>query len=133
MSLCELFIFTSTYIHHTDHLISKPFSHLCHNNQTTKQPRLTNNPHTCTDTRQTPPHNSSCSFLVTLKQGCQTQLLEGRSPAEFCSNPAPTHKPCSFLISLKDLISWIRLCLIRVGAKLCRAPTLQELSLTALL
>ncbi len=43
-----------------------------------------------------------------LDQGCQTQFLEGRSPAEFCSNPAPTHKPCSFQISLKDLISWIR-------------------------
>ncbi len=41
-------------------------------------------------------------------QGCQTQFLEGRSPAEFSSNPAPTHKPCSFQWSLKDLISWIR-------------------------
>ncbi len=34
-------------------------------------------------------------------QGCQTQFLEGCSPAEFSSNPAPTHK--SFQISLKDL------------------------------
>ncbi len=46
--------------------------------------------------------------MVLLRQGCQTQFLEGHSPAEFCSNPAPTHIPCSFQISLKDLISWIR-------------------------
>ncbi len=39
------------------------------------------------------------------------KLLEGRIPT--------TH--VVFQISLKDLISWIRLCLIRVGAKLCRA------------
>ncbi len=45
---------------------------------------------------------------VDLRQGCQTQFLEGRSPAEFSSNPAPTHKPCSIQLSLKDLISWIR-------------------------
>ncbi len=43
-----------------------------------------------------------------LDQGCQTQFLEGHSPAEFSSNPAPTHIPCSFQISLNDLISWIR-------------------------
>ncbi len=43
-----------------------------------------------------------------LHQGCQTQFLEGRSPAEFSSNPAPTHIPCSFQIVLNDLISWIR-------------------------
>ncbi len=36
---------------------------------------------------------------------------------------APTHKPCSFLVS------WIR-CLIRVVSKLCRALALQQLSLT---
>ncbi len=47
-------------------------------------------------------------FAFTVRQGCQTQFLEGHSPAEFCSNPAPTHIPCSFQISLKDLISWIR-------------------------
>uniref|UniRef100_A0A671RP03 Orange domain-containing protein n=1 Tax=Sinocyclocheilus anshuiensis TaxID=1608454 RepID=A0A671RP03_9TELE len=41
----------------------------------------------------------------------------------------PTHIPCSFQISLKDLISW---CLITVESKLCRAPALQELSLTPL-
>ncbi len=41
-------------------------------------------------------------------QGCQTQFLEGCSPADFSPNPAPTHKPCRFQISLKDLISWIR-------------------------
>ncbi len=29
-----------------------------------------------------------------LEQGCQTQFLEGRSPAEFSFNPAPTHIPC---------------------------------------
>uniref|UniRef100_A0A9J8DCT6 Uncharacterized protein n=2 Tax=Cyprinus carpio TaxID=7962 RepID=A0A9J8DCT6_CYPCA len=40
-----------------------------------------------------------------LQQGCQTQFLEGLSPAEFCSNPSPAHIPCSFQISLKDLIS----------------------------
>ncbi len=30
-----------------------------------------------------------------LKQGCQTQFLEGRNPAKFCSNPAPkpSNKP----------------------------------------
>ncbi len=39
--------------------------------------------------------------LHCLEQGCQTQFLEDRSPA-------PTHKPCSFQISLNDLISWIR-------------------------
>ncbi len=37
----------------------------------------------------------------------KTQFLEGRSPAEFSSNPAPTHIPCSFQISLNDVISWI--------------------------
>ncbi len=31
-----------------------------------------------------------------IAQGCQTQFLEGRSPAEFSSNPAPTHKPVIF-------------------------------------
>ncbi len=46
--------------------------------------------------------------IMHLQQGCQTQFLEGRSPAEFSSNLAPTHKPCSFQLSLKDLISWIR-------------------------
>ncbi len=45
---------------------------------------------------------------VGLGQGCQTQFLEGHSPAEFSSNPAPTQIPCSFQISLNDLISWIR-------------------------
>ncbi len=45
---------------------------------------------------------------IVLEQGCQTQFLEGCSPAEFSSNPAPTHKPSSFQISLKDVISWIR-------------------------
>ncbi len=40
---------------------------------------------------------------IGLFQGCQTQFLEGRSPAEFYSNPAPPHKPCSFQMSLKDL------------------------------
>uniref|UniRef100_A0A8C1IV43 Fatty acid amide hydrolase 2b n=1 Tax=Cyprinus carpio TaxID=7962 RepID=A0A8C1IV43_CYPCA len=29
------------------------------------------------------------------KQGCQTQFLEDRGPAEFSSNPAPTHIPCN--------------------------------------
>ncbi len=43
-----------------------------------------------------------------IEQGCQTQFLEGRSPTEFSSNPAPTHKPWSFQISLNDMISWIR-------------------------
>ncbi len=43
-----------------------------------------------------------------LEQGCQTQFLEGRSPAEFSSNPAPTHILCSFHLSMKDLISWIK-------------------------
>ncbi len=47
-------------------------------------------------------------FNLAVDQGCQTQLLESRSPAEFSSNPAPTHKPCSFQISLNDMISWIR-------------------------
>lgn len=44
-----------------------------------------------------------------------------RIPAEFFFNPAPTHMPHSFHISLKDFIGWIR----------C-APALQELSLTTL-
>ncbi len=39
---------------------------------------------------------------------------------------------CSFIISFKDLISWIR-CLIRVEAKLCRTAALQELSSTPLI
>ncbi len=50
----------------------------------------------------------TCLVTLALEQGCQTQFLEGRSPAEFSSNPAPTHKPSSFQISLKDVISWIR-------------------------
>ncbi len=43
-----------------------------------------------------------------ISQGCQTQFLEGRSPAEFSSKPAPTQIPCSYQINLNDLISWIR-------------------------
>ncbi len=39
--------------------------------------------------------------MLALGQGCQTQFLEG-------PNPAPGHIPCSFQISLKDLISFIR-------------------------
>ncbi len=31
-----------------------------------------------------------------IRTGCQTQFQEGHSPAQFSSNPAPTHKPCSF-------------------------------------
>ncbi len=39
-----------------------------------------------------------CLLIKAIDQGCQTQFLEGRSPAEFSSNPAPTHIPCSFQI-----------------------------------
>ncbi len=49
--------------------------------------------------------NYFSNHLVHLKQGCQTPFLEGHSPAEFSSNPAPTHKPCSFEISLKDFLA----------------------------
>ncbi len=42
-------------------------------------------------------------FTNDLDQGCQTQFLEGRSPAEFCSNPAPTHILCSFSIKTEGL------------------------------
>ncbi len=36
-------------------------------------------------------------MIIALMQGCQTQFLEGHSPAEFSSNPAPTHIPCSYI------------------------------------
>ncbi len=49
------------------------------------------------------PSLSCCQFVV-----LTTQFLEGRSPAEFSSNPTPTHIPCTFQISLNHFISWIR-------------------------
>ncbi len=62
----------------------------------------------------------------TLEQGCQ--LSSWRAAA--LQSLVPTHIPCSFQISQKDLISLDQVCLIRVASKLCRAPALQELSLT---
>ncbi|KAL0154172.1 hypothetical protein M9458_050530, partial [Cirrhinus mrigala] len=50
---------------------------------------------------------TSLRISYDLRQGCQTQFLKGRSPAEFCSNLAPKHILCSFQLSLKELISWI--------------------------
>ncbi len=52
--------------------------------------------------------NLTLKITYHLNQGCQTQFLEGHSPTEFISNPAPTHIPCSFQLSLKDLISCVR-------------------------
>ncbi len=49
----------------------------------------------------------SFRYWLYILKGCQTQFLEGSSPAEFSFNPAPTHTPCSFQISLNVLISWI--------------------------
>ncbi len=63
-----------------------------------------------------------------LNQWSQTQFLEGHSSAQFSSSQLQLTPAWKFLAILKTVISWIR-CLIRVGAKLCRAVALQELSL----
>ncbi len=66
---------------------------------------------------------SECAFPQTPEQGSPNLILEGRCPAEFS---LPQHT-CLQVPSIpsKTLISCFR-CLIRVGAKLCRTPALQD-------
>ncbi len=68
-------------------------SHTCSGNRTNKQIIGAVHPQM---------YFSSTHLLVYHRTG------EDRSLAAEFRNPAPTHKPCRFQISLKDLISWVR-------------------------
>ncbi len=46
--------------------------------------------------------NTEFEIYRPISRVCQIQFQEGHSPKEFISNPAPTHTPCSFQISLND-------------------------------
>jgi len=58
-------------------------------------------------------------------QGFSNSVLEGRCPAEFSSNPDQTH--LSKLIKVFRITrNFQEVCLIRVGAKLCRTAADQN-------
>lgn len=56
-------------------------------------------------------------------QGCPVLLLEGQRPAEFQqSSNLPQHET----FSNPDFDKLVQVCLIKVGAELCRTVDLQE-------
>ncbi len=72
------------------------------------------------------------TFHNTVGEWSQTQFLEGHSSAEFSSNQLQI--TCLEVSSDPEDLDYLdQVCLIRVGAKLCRAVALQELSLKPML
>ncbi len=65
---------------------------------------------------------------------CQNSVLEGRCPAEFCSNPNQTHlkQLIKLLLGNRHTRNFHAGVLRQVGAKLCRTPALQDQVWTSL-
>ncbi len=72
---------------------------------------------------------SSYISLFSIGQGCPLLLLKDQRPAEFKANLLQ-HTCLDISSNHGDLDELVQVCLIRVGAKLCRTITLREQSWT---